>query len=234
MAPTVALGPELARRLGLPAEGEGATLYRTLIDMTHGRSIDVRQATRDEVAAYGMRRGLDAGHPIYALEAGSEKYLLQYDLQHLRVAFVGQMGLPNPDVAPVPVIAKRIEPSPARMTWTALFDFDSAALNAEQRARLDAELGRRLEGMELRHIKLTGYTDPIGAVEYNRKLSQQRAEALRQYLLRQGVDAGRIEVAGYGAAPPARDCPAGLSRIELIECLAPNRRVVVEVEALPR
>lgn len=231
MAPKVALGPELAQRLGLPAGSEGATVYRSLVDVTHGSSVDVRKATPEEVAAYGMRRGLDSRHPLYALEAGGEKYLLQYDLERLRIAFVGQIGLPDPEQR---VATKSVPVTPVSMTWTALFGFDSAALTAEVRARLDAEIRARLEAIELRRIKLTGYADPIGATEYNKKLSQQRAEALREYLLGQGIDAGHIEVAGYGAAAPARACPAGLARQELIDCLAPNRRVVVELEGLPR
>lgn len=234
MAPKVAVGPELAQRLGLPAGSEGPAVYRTLIEITGQRTVDVRKATPEEVAAYGMRRGLDSSHLPYVLEAGSEKYLLQYDLQRLRIAFVGQIGLPDPEAH---VVTKSIEPkavTPVSMTWTTLFGFDSAALTADTRARLEAEIGPRLAGIELRRIKLSGYADPIGAAEYNQQLSQQRAEALREYLLGQGIDASRIEVTGYGAVAPERTCAAGLTRLELIECLAPNRRVEVELEGIPR
>jgi len=234
MAPKVALGPELAQRLGLPAGSDGPAVYRTLIEITGQRTVEVRKATPGEIAAYGMRRGLDPRHPLYALEAGGDKYLLQYDLQRLRIAFVGQIGLADPEQR---VVTKSIEPKPAtpvNMTWTALFGFDSAALSAEARARLDAEIGPRLAGVELRRIKLTGYADPIGTAEYNQQLSQQRAEALREYLLGQGIDASRIEVTGYGAVAPEPACAPGLTRPALIDCLAPNRRVLVEVETLPR
>lgn len=234
MAPKVALGPELVQRLGLAAGGEGPAVYRALIGITAERTVDVRKATPEEVAAYGMRRGLDSRHPLYALETGAEKYLLQYDLQRLRIAFVGQMGLPDPEAR---VVTKSIEPktvAPVNMRWTALFGFDSAALSAEARARLDAEITPRLAGMELRQIRLSGYADPVGPADYNQLLSEQRADALREYFVGHGVDARRIELTAHGAAEPVRDCPAGMSRAAFIDCLAPNRRVVVEVETLPR
>lgn len=234
MAPKVAVGPELAQRLALPAGSEGPVVYRALIEITGGRTVDVRKATPAEIAAYGMRPGLDSRHPLYALEAGGESYLLQYDLQRLRIAFVGQLGLPDPQQR---VLAKSSEPRPAapvRMTWTALFDFDSAALTADTRARLEAEIGPRLAGIELRRIRLSGYADPIGAAAYNQRLSEKRADALREYFVEQGIDAARIEVSGNGAAEPVRDCPVGMGRVAVIDCLAPNRRVVVELQGMPR
>ncbi len=52
-------------------------------------------------------------------------------------------------------------------------------------------------------------------------------------LVSKGVDASRIETFGFGKTTPVKSCPDQKDRT-LIECLAPNRRVVVEVQGTPR
>jgi hypothetical protein len=103
MANPVVLGPELQRALTLPASADGTKVYEALIARIGTDRVDARMATAQEVAAYGTRRGFDskAGLPLYALEAGDLRYLLQYDLQRLRISFVGQLGVPDPDPRPV-------------------------------------------------------------------------------------------------------------------------------------
>lgn len=68
---------------------------------------------------------------------------------------------------------------------------------------------------------------------YNRRLSEKRAEAVRAYLVSKGVDPDKIEVFGYGKTLPVKSCADQKKRSALIECLAPNRRIVVEVQATP-
>jgi hypothetical protein len=111
MAERVALGPELQRELQLPATAEGRRVYEALIARAGTNPVDVRRSTAQEVAAYGTRRGLDPGaaRPLYTLEAGSLRYLLQYDLAQLRIAFVGQLGGPDPD--PPPARKKATKPT---------------------------------------------------------------------------------------------------------------------------
>jgi hypothetical protein len=111
MAERVALGPELQRELQLPASAEGRRVYEALVARAGANPVDVRRSTAQEVAAYGARRGLDpgAGRPLYTLEAGSLRYLLQYDLAQLRIAFVGQLGGPDPDPPPA---RKKAKPEP--------------------------------------------------------------------------------------------------------------------------
>jgi len=50
----------------------------------------------------------------------------------------------------------------------------------------------------------------------------------------QGASADKIEVFGFGKTLPVKSCPDEQKRPALIECLAPNRRVVVEVQGTPR
>ena len=243
MGRSVTLGPELEKRLGLAAGSDGAKVYRALIEAAGGRPVDVRKATPEEIAAYGMRRGFDPNspHPLYTLQAGEQKFLIQYDLQALSIAFVGQLGVPDPE--PRVVVTKTIEPAktpeakapePVTFAWTELFDFDRVTLSEAGRARLDAEIAPKLSGVELRYLSISGHTDRLGSAEYNQRLSEKRAEALREYFVAKGVDPQRIEIFGYGKTLPVKACPEEKSLPALVECLAPNRRVVVELHALPR
>ena len=52
------------------------------------------------------------------------------------------------------------------------------------------------------HLKLAGYTDNVGSVAANLKLSRARAEAVKTYLATQGVDPAKIEAEGYGKSNP--------------------------------
>jgi outer membrane protein OmpA-like peptidoglycan-associated protein len=230
MGREVLLGPELQRALGLPPSTEGPKVYNALIGFAGQKSPEVRKATPQEVAEYGARRGFDrTSGALYTVEIGERKFLVQYDLERINVFFVGQLGLPDPDPHPV---ALKLDPAPPkveRAQWSAQFQFDSAELSAEMRAALDNEILPKLAKGEIR-VHVSGHADRIGSPEYNRKLSERRADALRAYLVEKGVEESKIEIFSYGTALPAKDCGTEKGRA-LIECLAPNRRVVLEVTA---
>ena len=75
-------------------------------------------------------------------------------------------------------------------------------------------------------IQLEGHTDSIGSDDYNFKLSQQRADAVREYLIGQGVPAPTITATRFGKAAPvaSNDSAAGWQR---------NRRVDMVVSGEP-
>ena len=79
----------------------------------------------------------------------------------------------------------------------------------------------------MERITITGYTDRIGSATYNQKLSQRRANAVKDYLVGKGVVARRLEAVGKGKDNPVVTCN-NKKRSELIKCLEPNRRVEVE------
>jgi outer membrane protein OmpA-like peptidoglycan-associated protein len=235
MGREVVLGPELQRALALPSSAEGAKVYDALIAFAGQNNPEVRKAAPQEVAEYGARRGFDRGNgALYTLEVGQRKFLMQYDLQRLNVSFVGQLGLADPDARPValkldPAPKKAGPAAPSALQWSAQFEFNSAELSAEMRVALDNEIVPKLANGEIR-VHVSGHADRIGNPEYNRKLSERRADALRAYLVEKGVEESKIEIFSYGTTLPAKDCGAEKGRA-LIECLAPNRRVVLEVTA---
>lgn len=108
---------------------------------------------------------------------------------------------------------------------TTLFAFDKAELTSEGRAALD-ELVRKAGAEAAGRINVTGHTDRIGPDEYNMGLSQRRADAVAAYMVRKGVREASITTHARGESEPVVQCEDQRWN-ELVECLAPNRRVVV-------
>ena len=80
------------------------------------------------------------------------------------------------------------------------FAYDSAELTSDARITLD-RLGTALRDPRLSEFSfvIAGHTDAKGSVEYNQKLSERRAEAVRNYLIAQsGINAERLSAKGYG------------------------------------
>jgi OmpA-OmpF porin, OOP family len=155
---------------------------------------------------------------------------------------------PPPTVkpAPPPPSVAKIEPKPepkpepkkpvvVNLASTELFEFNRAVLTAEARKKLDAEVIAKLRDLrEVRNIIINGHADRLGSDEYNQRLSEMRANAVRAYLVSKGVDAAKVETRGFGETLQVNLCPDQKDRNRLIECLTPNRRVVVEVQGTPR
>ena len=146
--------------------------------------------------------------------------------------------------APAPVAAPRAAPvAPAapkkpaiiNLASTELFEFNKATLTADARAKLDAEVISKLKELgDIRYVNVNGHADRLGTPQYNQRLSEKRADAVRAYLVSKGADSAKVEVFGFGKTLPVKSCPDEQKRPALIECLAPNRRVVVEVQGTPR
>jgi outer membrane protein OmpA-like peptidoglycan-associated protein len=82
------------------------------------------------------------------------------------------------------------------------FDYDQAVLRPESRPELERAVALLKEYPTVR-FTIDGHTDNIGSASYNQKLSMQRAEAVREYLVTQGgIDSARIEVRGFGFTKP--------------------------------
>ncbi len=150
--------------------------------------------------------------------------IMRYGLMILAIALLGLAGCaknvkpaaaPAPATAPAPVAA----PAPAT-TNTApqvsalddpnsplaqrvvYFDFDKSDIKPEFLDTLTAH-AKYLVANPTQKIRIEGYTDERGTVEYNIALGDRRAQAVRRYLLFQGVTADQISTVSYGESHPA-------------------------------
>jgi outer membrane protein OmpA-like peptidoglycan-associated protein len=137
---------------------------------------------------------------------------------------------PPPPPAPAPAPAPAPQVQKITLDSKVLFDFDKAVLKPEGKAAIDSQVvGKLAEIQKLEVVVVTGHTDRIGTDEYNQKLSQKRADAVRDYLVSKGVDKAKVETIGMGEKQPVVQCDQK-NRKELIACLQPNRRVEVQAK----
>lgn len=101
------------------------------------------------------------------------------------------------------------------------FASGSATLTPESHARLDAMVEFMTHKKSTR-LEISGHTDNVGKKAVNKKLSQQRADAVRDYIVSKGIDASRIKAVGYGDEKPLfpNDTPDGRRKNRRIEAVA--------------
>ncbi len=135
---------------------------------------------------------------------------------------------PAPVVA-APLAAAVVAPPPQRSTVSltlgadATFDSGKAELKPEGRAKLD-DVAMKLKqpGVAIDSMTITGHTDSVGNAAFNQRLSERRAEAVKNYLVAQGIDGSKIKTVGRGLTQPVADNKTPPGR-------AQNRRVELEV-----
>jgi outer membrane protein OmpA-like peptidoglycan-associated protein len=101
-----------------------------------------------------------------------------------------------------------------------LFDTGKADLKPSARERLAKVAGILIAYPDI-HVEIDGYTDSTGSLEFNERLSQQRAEAVRTFLASQGVNSASITTQGFGPSNPiaSNDTSSGRQqnrRVELV------------------
>ena len=160
-------------------------------------------------------------------------------------------AVPRAAVAPVPVVQAEPTPAPAPLAAAApapepvviekitlstdvLFGFNKAELTPAGQQKLD-DLAKQAQGANVERVALTGHADRIGSEEYNQELSEQRAQAVADYLKSKGVDSSRLQVEGRGKSEPitGNECSKlgaeNNKNQKLIACLQPDRRVDAEL-----
>jgi outer membrane protein OmpA-like peptidoglycan-associated protein len=112
------------------------------------------------------------------------------------------------------VKATRPPPGPARVVLTASniaimdkvqFETGKADLKEESHSLLDEVAKMLKDNPQVELISVEGHTDSTGSPDFNRKLSQQRAESVAKYLSTKGVKAARMEPKGFGPDKPIAD-----------------------------
>src|SRR5258706_3929842 len=150
---------------------------------------------------------------------------------------------PAPAPAPAPTPVQEVKPAPPKpkpvaekVTFAAdvLFDFDKSVIKPEGKSKLD-DLAAKVRGINLEVVIAIGHADSIGSDAYNQKLSVRRAESVKAYLVSKGIEPNRIYTEGKGEKQPVTGdkCkkmgPAHRTNKKLVACLAPDRRVEIEV-----
>jgi OmpA-OmpF porin, OOP family len=134
---------------------------------------------------------------------------------------------PVPAPAPIAVAPAAAPPPPAPVRDVVVlkgvnFATNSAQLTSSSTGVLDEVASTLVKRSDIR-AEVAGHTDDRGDANYNRSLSQRRAESVRSYRVSKGVDASRLTARGYGEDSPIADNKSDKGRAE-------NRRV--ELRAL--
>lgn len=139
---------------------------------------------------------------------------------------------PKPEAKPAPP-AKKPKPqfiNVERKIELQGMPFDKAEMTPDNVAEVDKFLAG-LKPVTLGAVIVTGHTDRIGSLKYNQRLSERRAVVVKDYLVSKGIDPKLIFWEGKAFKQPipvTKFCSNKMKRKQLIECLAPNRRVTVE------
>jgi len=132
---------------------------------------------------------------------------------------------PAPEPKPAPAPPPPPPPAPApkvidRMTLIVHFDTDKSIIKEEDKAELQRAINfiKKYPGA---NVSIEGHTDSIASEQYNQKLSERRAEAVKNYLVKAGAcEEAKITSVGYGESRPVADNKTAEGR-------AKNRRVEV-------
>jgi len=129
-----------------------------------------------------------------------------------------EIAQPAPPPPPPPPARKHIE-----LNADTYFDFNKSTLKPEGKKVIDDQaVAPMKEHPELRAL-VQGHTDSIGSEAYNMKLSERRANAVKDFMVSRGVSASRITTKGFGKTKPIADNKTAEGR-------AKNRRVEVDEE----
>jgi len=124
-----------------------------------------------------------------------------------------------PPVPPAPPPAKG---EPLVTLHGPQFDFNKATLKPEGKRMVDhaIQVMKDKPGMK---VSVEGHTDSIGSEAYNQRLSERRAQAVRDYMIENGISPGRVATRGFGKSRPVASNKTAEGR-------AQNRRVEIIAE----
>jgi outer membrane protein OmpA-like peptidoglycan-associated protein len=98
------------------------------------------------------------------------------------------------------------------------FETGKATILSRSEALLDRIADKIKANANVKRIRIEGHTDDVGTGKKNQELSQQRAESVRDYLIKKGIEADRLQAVGYGNSRP-------IDKRKTAEARAKNRRV---------
>jgi OOP family OmpA-OmpF porin len=119
-------------------------------------------------------------------------------------------------------------PKPVKMAITiqaeALFDFDKYVLKPEGKKSIDDAIAKMAK-VDVEMVIATGHTDSRGTDKYNQRLSERRANTVKEYMVSKGIPAAKITTLGKGESQPVATNKTDAGR-------AKNRRVDIEFKGV--
>ena len=110
---------------------------------------------------------------------------------------------------------------------TVYFDFNRSAIRSGERKELQELIARINEIGNVDSVSIVGTADRVGGDDYNVRLSQKRANNVKNYLAARGVNVRGATVDAIGESAPVTQCGDDLGHSDLVNCLAEDRRVEV-------
>lgn len=149
-----------------------------------------------------------------------EEYMIKYKNFGKEVEY---QKIQIPDVARLKElkVLVKFQPATAYTLDNVLFETGKANLKSSSFKAID-ELASAMTAKKTMEIEIAGHTDNVGDKATNLKLSQERAEAVRSYLIKKGISSGRITARGYGDTKPVADNSTEAGRQQ-------NRRTEVKI-----
>ncbi|HNY44112.1 MAG: OmpA family protein [Bacteroidota bacterium] len=185
--------------------------------------IEIIDNSIDEVIAEFITNSQTGGYLInlpsgknYGLNVSKEGYL--FHSENFNIADTAEYN-----EAVIDVNLQRIEVGITVVLKNIFFDYDRATLRPESFAELNRVLAILNDQPKLK-IEISGHTDDRGSLEYNKKLSRERAQSVVDYLIEKGVDKNRLTYEGYAFEKP-------IATNETDEGRQMNRRVEFKVIA---
>ena len=194
---------------------DGKTLYFSSDTHTGMGGYDLFVSRRNEAGEWS--EPVNLGYPINTY--GDEiNFIVAADGHTALISSVREGGfggydiysfqLKDDDLKPEPVnvydyMVDDLKPGTVVQLVNVQFEFNSAALTEDSEEGI-AMLAAFLESHPGMYVELAGHTDNVGTDAYNLKLSEERAEVVRQALIAKGIDENRLVAKGYGATKPVK------------------------------
>lgn len=246
-------GPEAAARFAFPLDDKGSDIYLRAGAYWSSNYFDVNghRYSNSEISPlvglgvqyaftknFSVRAGYDHYFDVYDHQATGRTFgNSKVDLGYAYVGFQFNFGGSTPEpVAETPVVAQTVVKehiTTLNFDAETLFAFDSATVTENGQQVIKEKLNK-LNSYDAQNLtfEVSGYTDRIGSDSYNQKLSEDRASAVANVLIDNGVNESSIvSVKGYGESNSVTGdkCDNVKGRDALVSCLAPDRRVEVSV-----
>lgn len=153
--------------------------------------LDVGKVVADDNGDYMVTVKAGARYGLLAKEKGFISTDENFDFNDLE----------ENDTLNVDLYLSKVEAGASIVLNNIFFDFDKAVLKTSSYAELNRLLEHLKEG-EIKKMEISGHTDAVGDEEYNKRLSQRRANAVLEFLKQNGVDPSVVEAKGYGETQP--------------------------------